>query len=329
MGTEAAFVGPLLEAELAAGFAAEMAAGGIFATAAAGAGEFVGPLTAGELGSGFQSYMADLGIAGADLAAGFSPEIMSQADVAGITPDQYLSELESFGGDINTSAGLDLSPALDPAISDYGTVNEFGTTGIDPNPMAQENVFNPTQSMDSAPQVGMDGLDAGSYGYGPAETMSSPGNKLKDILKSPQYQLAKTGIDLYSMASDNQANQAALNRFNQLADRGAWANNAAQDLYTNPNAFFNSPAFKQSQAGAMDTYRRQQAARGRRSDTAGLALQMQKYGTDQFNQYSQGLSRFNTQPNTSGLQGLYQGAGKGRSNMFNTLVNKDLWEAVG
>jgi len=330
MGTGAEFVGPLLAEELAVGFAAEMAAGGIFASgAAAAAGEFAGPLTSSELGGGFQSYMADLGIAGSELASGFSPEILSQAADGEISPDAYLGELENFGG-INTLEGYNLNPLNDVPGTEYGSVNEFGTNAIDPSPMAQENVFNPTQSLDSSPQVGMDGLDAGSYGYGPAEaTGSNPLSKLKDIMKTPQYQLAKTGIDLYSMASDNSANQAGLRRFNELADRNKWAGDTAQNLYTNPDAFFNSPAFKQSQAGAMNKYKAAQAASGRRSDTAGLAMKMQQYGMDQFNNYSQGLSRYNTQPNTSGLQGLYQGAGKGRSNMLNTLANKDLSEAVG
>jgi len=151
----------------------------------------------------------------------------------------------------------------------------------------------------------------------------------KDIIKSPQYQIGKTGIDLYSQFQDGQAAKAGLNRFNQLADRSAWANQAGQDLYTNPNAFFNSPAFKASQAGAMNEYRRKQAASGRRADTAGLALQMQQYGLNQLNNQGAGIARFNQQPNTSGLQAMYQGAGKGTSNLLNTFAKKDLWDSLG
>lgn len=342
MGTGAEFVGPLLAEELATGFAAEMAAGGIFGVEAAGLGftDAVGgaALTDAGIGAG----IGDFAIGASDVA-NFASEL-------GLSATDYSEAINSMGGDptglgpgefLNGNAG-DVLPQgtgeglmTDPSSPNYGMDGGFTSDpsasnyGLDQAPQTTldsqgTNNFGTTQGTGAMDMTGSTGTGIpGSQGK---QSLWSMG---KDVLKSPQYQLAKTGIDLYSQFNDSAAAKAGLNRFNQLNDRGAWANQSAQDLYTNPNAFFNSPAFKQSQAGAMEGYRRQQAQRGRRADTAGLALQMQKYGQDQFNNYSAGLSRYNQQPNLNGLQGLYQGAGRAQSNMFNTLANKDLWDTLG
>lgn len=342
MGTGAEFVGPLLAEELAAGFATEMAAGGIFATAAAGVGEFVGPLTAAEsaAGGGFEAYMADLGFAGADLAPTFAVEVGSQAAGSGMSPESYTDILTNMGDEAVYNSTGNLGEVIpqstgeglmtDPSSPNYGMEQGFSS-----DPSAAN------YGMDQVPQNTLEQQGSLTEGITPGNVASTEAaypqqnalkdlwNGAKDVLKTPQYQLAKTGIDLYSQFQDGQAAKAGLNRFNQLADRSAWANQAGQDLYTNPNAFFNSPAFKASQAGAMNEYRRKQAASGRRADTAGLALQMQQYGLNQLNNQGAGIARFNQQPNTSGLQQMYQGAGRAQSNMYNTFANKDLWDAIG
>jgi len=345
MGVEtAAFVGPLLEAELAAGFAAEMAAGGIFGIEAAGLG------FTDALGGGIMDA-AGIGAGVGDFAIG-AGDVYNFAGDLGLSPDEYVQAYNEMGGSETVSTngfGDTLTPEVQGTQQnaypdDIGNdlTNLDGSTWqpsqmMDQPPAAtldsQSSLYSGGNTMTGSTQgVGADGSGLAQFGessWAPGQTPGARGMSLRDIMKTPQYQIGKTGIDLYSQFQDSQAAKAGLNRFNQLNDRGAWANQAGQDLYTNPNAFFNSPAFKQSQAGAMEGYRRQQAARGRRADTAGLALQMQKYGTDQFNNYSSGLARFNQQPNMSGLQGLYQGAGRAQSNMFNTLANKDLWDSMG
>lgn len=255
------------------------------------------------------------GAAGGDptgLSAGYAADI-------GLSPTMYPEAVNSMSGD---PTGLGPGEFLDGNInnaSNYGmdrvpqnTLEQQGslTEGVSPNSVNMTEAAYPQQT---PPKSGLESLFS----------------KGKEIMKSPQYQLAKTGIDLFSQFGDRKASRAGLDRFNELADRGQWANQAGQNLYTNPNAFFNSPMFRQAQAGFMDTYRRQQAQRGRRADTAGLALAMQKFGADQFNNYSNGLSRYNQQPNTNGLQQLYAGAGRSESNILNTLANKDLWDALG
>jgi hypothetical protein len=311
----------------------------------AGAG-FLGTGGAALTEAGIGAGIGDFAI-GADLF-GTGAELASNASSLGLSPTEYTEAINSMGAD---PTGLEAGDFVDGNnVLPQGTEESWGSNPRDTRyDWSQDYGQNPTNSaptLDQAPQTTLDSQGTNNFGAtqgtGAMDMAGSTGTGIpgstgpkslwemgKDIIKSPQYQIGKTGIDLYSQFQDSQAAKAGLNRFNQLNDRGAWANQSAQDLYNNPNAFFNSPAFKQSQAGAMEGYRRQQAARGRRADTAGLALQMQKYGTDQFNNYSAGLSRYNQQPNLNGLQGLYQGAGKGTSNLLNTFAKKDLWDSLG
>lgn len=345
MGVEVATV--LTDEALAASFASEMAAAGFAGIDAAGLG-FTDALGGGILSnSGIGAGVGDFAIGAGDVS-NFASDL-------GLSPEEYANAYNELGGNetIQIPGGDNLQPineeswGSNPRDNSYDWSKDYGQNPTDTAP-----------TLDTAPQnyVDAQGSDTAGYDYGQTsgqqnfgntsgtgamDMTGSTGTKVpgsgprslwdmgKDIIKSPQYQIGKTGIDLYSQFQDSQAAKAGLNRFNQLNDRGAWATQAGQDLYTNPNAFFNSPAFKQSQAGAMETYRRQQAARGRRADTAGLALQMQKFGADQLNQQGAGIARFNQQPNLSGLQGLYQGAGRAQSNLLNTFAKKDLWDSIG
>ena len=338
MGTGAEFVGPLLAEELAAGFAAEMAAGGIFGIEAAGLG-FTDALGGGILDA------AGIGAGVGDFAIG-AGDMYNFASDLGLSPDEYAQAYNDFGGSETVSTNS-FGDTLNPEVQGYSQDAVLDEYGNNVNSMSNDTWSNPSggqsASLDQAPQATLE-QQGGSLteGVSPqsvnmteaAYPQQAQGPKSlwemgKDVIKSPQYQIGKTGIDLYSQFQDSQAAKAGLNRFNQLADRSAWANQAGQDLYTNPNAFFNSPAFKASQAGAMNEYRRKQAASGRKADTAGLALQMQQYGLNQLNNQGAGIARFNQQPNTSGLQQMYQGAGRAQSNMYNTFANKDLWDAIG
>lgn len=219
--------------------------------------------------------------------------------------------------------------------------DDFGNDMVN----ADNSTWQPGQQLDQSPQTSLDtqatspGSNMGESVYtGPqtATTESNIRNTLydlgktgKEVLSSPFYQVPKTAIDLYSQGEKASAAKAALNRFNGLTDTGAPFRNLAQNAYSNPQDYFNSPVGKNLASMYGEQYKRQQAARGRRSDVAGFNQTMAKTMAGEFNNYTQGLSRFNTAPNMAGLQGLYQGAGGASANMFNTLANKDLWNSFG
>lgn len=293
----------------------------------AGAG-FLGTGGAALTEAGIGAGIGDFAV-GADL---FSGGTNFAADL-GLSPQEYEAALQEMGPVSEATSNVQYGDVLNPEVQGYQAENYVDPSGTDTQ--GYDYGQQPTQTLDSSPTSSLDSqyTSPGEADQALANQQvaqgRSPWQTLKDVVKSPQYQVAKTGIDLYSQFGDSQAAKAGLNRYNQLADTGAPFRNMAMNTYNDPGQYFNSPTYKGLASMYQNQYQRQQAASGRRTDKAGLALAMQNFGAKQFNDYTAGLSRFAGNPNLTGLQGMYQGAGKAQSNLLNTFANKDLWDAVG
>lgn len=332
-------IGEAMAAEFATAAFAETAGLAALGEGIGFVGEAGAALTDAGIGAGLgdfaTGYAMDLGIDPTGLGADFMNELTSQASLADLTPTEYASTLEGIP-DVPTST-MQMGETLTPEVQGYQTENFVDPVGSD----TAGYDYGQTQGLDSAPKATMEQadypFDTGEASYNQGYTTNGsgvqPGMKqsmtLKDIAKSPQFQIGKTMLDLYGQQQGVAGQRAGLNRLNELADRGQWANNMAQSTYANPQQYFDSPTYKNLASMYQNQYQRQQAAAGRRSDKAGLALAMQKFGADQFNNYTAGLSRFNQQPQTSGLAAMYGNVGNSNKAMLTTLANSELWTSMG
>lgn len=348
MGAEAAFVGPLLEAELAASFAADFAAfevGGASLLGAGGEGAWL------ESGAPWESsYAETLGIDPTGLGTDFSNEIYSQAAQNGMNPEEYTNILSEFGGETPTSSveyGETLSPEVQGRSSE-ATLDDYG------NPLTNNDgstwQANQSQTIDQAPKEAFDSTAGNQYDpstasgsptmpdgipRGPMDTLKNIWDAGKEFTNHPAYKLSQLGTNLYGQMQARDAQRQALALYRDRTD----PNQDPFGLRSKLSASY-TPGFESSYLGKggegyglMSMFRDSQNAKyaqsGNRANIGNPLYQstLAKYGQGLLSNYRSGLASaantgVNSNVNGSMLSNLYGGASNkslipGLSTLFN------------
>jgi len=317
-----------VEAGILGGLEASGIGAGLGGAAGAGSLAGIGDISLGLEGLG-GSVEAGLG-ALPELSAGvgsFSTDAISTlSDLYGYDAGGASTFMGEQGGISNLEQALQ-TPQISstPSMPDIPTVEDI-SMGYNPETAT---------SIDQVAQAGLDKqapIVDKSVSAGMGDTTRLAAKAGRQMMDSPWFQIAKTGLNLYGQ--NQKANQLKdiFNQFRQQSDVGGPFRDLLMRSMTDPNFFKSMPEF-QAGMGAFDKqYRANAGKNGTRSQLGGAAhnIAVNQEAAKLADIYRSRLSGpASAQPNMSGAAAIAPAMVNAGGNQYASLMDPALWRAIG